>query len=168
MKALSTGFKQYAILAIAFSFWLFFFTERPYMGSKFHMDTFTTGDRHCTDVNLSFCQKMWLFHVPIRRLWVNQLNNLFDSFSRLCNIFFQIHVSSVGSVIICVVGNIQIGKNWNKSHRNMLNSNGPSMKPCEAAKIISDDELYVPFNFTLCFCLVKSEGNYFKEGISTA
>ena len=50
----------------------------------------------------------------------------------------------------------------------MLNSNGPSMKPCEAAKIISDDELYVPFNFTLCFCLVKSEGNYFKEGISTA
>ena len=55
MKALSTGFKQCAILAIALSFWLFFFTERPYMGSKFHMDTFTTGDTHCTDVNLSFC-----------------------------------------------------------------------------------------------------------------
>ena len=137
MKVLSTGFrwtdfKQYAILAIAFSFWLFFFTERPYMGFKFrmdtHMDTFVTGDRHCTDVNLSFCQKMWLFHVPIRRLWVNQLNNLFDSFSRLCNNFFLIHDSSVGSVIIYVVGNIQIEKNWNKSHRNMLNSNGPSMQ----------------------------------------
>ena len=64
MKALSTGFrcsnfKQYAILAIAFSFWLAFFTERPYMRSKFHMDTdidtFDIGDRHYTDVNLSFC-----------------------------------------------------------------------------------------------------------------
>ena len=44
------------------------------------------------------------------------------------------------------------GKNWNKSRRNMLNSNGPGMEPCGAPK---DHELYVPFNFTLCFCLVK-------------
>ena len=58
-------------------------------------------------------------------------------------------------------------KNRNKSHRNMLNSNGPSMDPCGTPRIISDHELYVPFNFTLCFHLVKYECNSFKEGIST-
>ena len=59
------------------------------------------------------------------------------------------------------------GKNWNKSHRNMLHSSGPSMEPCGTPKIISDHELYVPFNFTLCFRLVNYECNSFKEGIST-
>ena len=45
----------------------------------------------------------------------------------------------------------------------MLNSNGPSMEPCGTPKIISGHELYVPFNFTLYFGLVKYECNSFKE-----
>ena len=49
----------------------------------------------------------------------------------------------------------------------MLNNNGPSMDPYETPKRISDHELYVPFNFTLCFCLVKYECNSFTEEIST-
>ena len=48
----------------------------------------------------------------------------------------------------------------------MLNSNGPNMEPRGTSKIISDNELYEPFNFTLSFRLVKSECNSFKEGIS--
>ena len=59
------------------------------------------------------------------------------------------------------------GKNWNKLHRNMLNSDGPSMEPCRTPKIISNHKLCVPFNFTLCFHLVKYECNSFKEGIFT-
>ena len=49
----------------------------------------------------------------------------------------------------------------------MLNSTGPSMEPWGTPKIISDHEMYVPFNFTLCFCLVKYHCNSFKEGIFT-
>ena len=63
--------------------------------------------------------------------------------------------------------NINLRKNWNKSHGNLINSNGPTMEPCGTPKIISDHELYVPFSFTLCFHLVKYENNSFKEGIST-
>ena len=40
------------------------------------------------------------------------------------------------------------------------------MEPCRTPKIISDPKLYVPFNFTLCFPLVKYECKSFKEGIS--
>ena len=46
----------------------------------------------------------------------------------------------------------------------MLNSNGPIMEPCGTPKIISDHELYVPFNFTLCFRLVKKESVVLKKG----
>ena len=45
----------------------------------------------------------------------------------------------------------------------MSNSNGPSMEPGGNPKIISDHELYVPFNFTLCSRLVKYECNIFKN-----
>ena len=49
----------------------------------------------------------------------------------------------------------------------MLNSSGPNMEVFGTTNIISDHKLYVPFNFTLCFCLVKYERNIYKEGIST-
>ena len=49
----------------------------------------------------------------------------------------------------------------------MLSNNGPSMEPYGTPKRISDHELYVQFNFNLCFRLVKYECNSFKEGIST-
>ena len=49
----------------------------------------------------------------------------------------------------------------------MLNNNGQSMDPCGTAKRISDYELYEPFNFPLCFCLVTYECNSFRVGIST-
>ena len=49
------------------------------------------------------------------------------------------------------------GKNWNKLHRNMLNNNVASMEPYGTPKIISDHELYVPFNFTLSFRLIKQK-----------
>ena len=68
MKALRRSFlcsifKENAILAKAFSFWLAFFAERSYMGLKcqlvINMDTqklfiFTIGDGHSTYVNLNF------------------------------------------------------------------------------------------------------------------
>ena len=37
----------------------------------------------------------------------------------------------------------------------MLSNNGPSMEPYGTPKRISDHELYVQFNFNLCFRLVK-------------
>ena len=49
----------------------------------------------------------------------------------------------------------------------MLKSNGPSMAPCGSPNIISDHEMYVPFNLNLCLCLVNYKFNCFKEGIST-
>ena len=49
----------------------------------------------------------------------------------------------------------------------MFNNNGPSIDPCGPLKRISDHKLYVPFNFSLCFCLVKYECNSFREEIST-
>ena len=49
----------------------------------------------------------------------------------------------------------------------MLNNNSPSINPFGTPKRISDHELYVPFNFTLCFRLVQYECNSFREGIST-
>ena len=49
----------------------------------------------------------------------------------------------------------------------MLNNNDPSMDPCGTQEIISDHELYEPFNFTICFRLVKYECNSFREGIPT-
>ena len=59
------------------------------------------------------------------------------------------------------------GENWNKSHRKMLNSNGPNMEPYGTPKLISDHKLYVPFSFTLCFRLVKYECNSFKDSVYT-
>ena len=40
----------------------------------------------------------------------------------------------------------KIFTNWSKLHKNMLNSNGPTMEPCGTLKTISDHELHVPFN----------------------
>ena len=58
--------------------------------------------------------------------------------------------------------------NMKESHRNILKrQHGPSMKPGVCLMIISDHELYVPFNFTFCFRLVKYECSSFKEWIST-
>ena len=48
----------------------------------------------------------------------------------------------------------------------MLNSNFSSVEPCGTPEIISDHQLYMPFNFTLCFRVVKYECSGFKEGIS--
>ena len=42
----------------------------------------------------------------------------------------------------------------------MLNSNSPSMELCKTPKIISNHELYMPFNFTLCFCAVVIKKGY--------
>ena len=46
----------------------------------------------------------------------------------------------------------------------MLRSNCPSMEPCGIMKLISDHELYLPFNLTFCLRLVKYEFNSFEEG----
>ena len=102
-----------------------------------------------------------------RRFSVNHLNKVLNLFLDRVKHLIQTYVSWVGSVITGVVGAISRSeKNWNKSHINMLNNNGPSMDPCGTLKIISDNKLYVPLNFNLCFRLVKWECNSFKEGIT--
>ena len=137
----------------------------------FNMDTqklfiFTVGDGHSIYVNLNFLcrvfKKMWISRFAFRRLSGNHMNKAFDIFSRPCNI-----LSKFMSVEWWLLVILRSGKTLNKSHRSMLNSNGISIEPCGTPKMISNNEPYVPFNFTLCFRLVKYECNSFKEGIST-
>ena len=46
----------------------------------------------------------------------------------------------------------------------MLNCKGASMETCGILKLISDHELYLPFNFTFGLCLVKYWFDSFEEG----
>ena len=82
-----------------------------------------------------------------RRLLLNYLNKVPDIFSRWCNTLFKFMWVEWGMLVIS-----RSWKNWNKSHRNMLNSIGPSMELCGTAKIISNHDLFMTFNFSLCFC----------------
>ena len=74
------------------------FAAKSYMGLKYQLVinmnthkffTFTVGDSHFTNVNLNLLwwvrETMWLFWVTFRRIPVNHLNEVFDSFSRSCN-----------------------------------------------------------------------------------
>ena len=110
--------------------------------------------------NFSYCVRktMWLIWIS-----VSYLNKVLYYFSRSHNTLLKFYVSWAVGVIICVVGNSRLGKNWNKSYKNVLNSSGLSIEPCGTLKIIPDHELYVPFTFTLCFRLVKCECNSFKK-----
>ena len=185
MKALRrsflwSNFKEHAILAKAFSFWLSFLQRDL---------------TWCSNVNLLSIWIPWSFShlllemaIPymliwiscaefvrkwdfsgfgFRRLSVNHLNKVSDIFSRSCNTLFKFMLVEWGVLLSASLVISRSGKNWKKSHKNMLNSNGPSMDPCGTPKIISDHKLHVSFNFTLCFHLVKCECNSFKEEIST-
>ena len=97
---------------------------------------------------------------------MNHLNKVFDFFSRSCNTLFKFIVVEWALLSSAELIMSRLGKNWSKSHRNMLNSNSPTIEPCGTPKIIYH-ELYVTSNFNLCLLLVKYECNSFKEWIST-
>ena len=125
-----------------------------------------------TNVNFNFLcsvrkRRCDFFVFAFRRSSVNHLNKVFEIFSRLSNTLFKFILDEWGVLSSASFAISTSGKNWNKSHRNMLSNNGSSMEACGTPKRISDHELYVPFNITLCFRLVKYECNSFREGIST-
>ena len=58
--------------------------------------------------------------------------------------------------------NIIFVKHWNTLHINMLNSNG-KLGPQGVPTVISDQEIEVPFKFTICFGIVQYECNGLKK-----
>ena len=115
--------------------------------------TFTVGHGNFTNVNLNFLcwvrKKMCFSGFAFRRLSVNDLNKVFEIFSRSCNTLLKFMLDKWGMLSSVQFAISTSELNWEFQTR------------------ISDHELYVPFNFTLSFRLVKYECNSFIEGIST-
>ena len=172
------NFNEYAILAKSFSFWLAFLQRDLTWGSNVSLSS--------KWIPISFLYLLlqmavspmliWISCVEsvrrcdfcgfaFRRSLVNRLKKVFETFSRSCNTLFKLDDWGVLSSAQFAISTS--GKIWNKSQRNMLNNNRPSMDPCRTLKRISDHKLYDPFSFTLCFYLIKYECNSFREGVST-
>ena len=143
-RFLCSNFKEYAILAIAFSFLLVFWRRDPILGSNESLLSIWIPRSFSHLVLEMTIPPMWNdFLLNILGLsledyrwaiWVKYLTFFLDNvipYSNLCSLLFD-----WGALLIP-----RSTKSWNQSHRNMQNSNAPSMEPCGTPKIISNHKL---------------------------
>ena len=115
-----SNFKEYAILAKAFSFWLVLLERDLTRGSNvsFLSKWIPRSFSHLLLEMAILPMLIWISCVEFvrrcdfsgfafRKLAVNHLNKVFEFFSRSCNTLFKF-VRWVGSVVVCVVCNIYI------------------------------------------------------------
>ena len=165
MKALKsllcTNFKEYVILAKAFSFLLASQKRDLTCGSNVILLSIW--------ILRSFSNLLLEMAIPprrcdfsgfaFRRLSVNHLKKILDIFSRSRNSLFKLTLVEWGVLTSAWLVISRSRKNLNKLYRNMLNNYGPSMDAWLTLKIISGHEMCVSFNSTFCFCLIKCECN---------
>ena len=147
MKALRrsflfSNFKEYAVLAKLFSFWLAFLQRDLTWGSNFSLllILITRSFSHLLLEMAIPPMLIWIYLVvylrrcdfsgfAFRRFSMKHLKKRFDYLSRLRNTLFKFMLSEWTVLSSGWLAISRLGKNWNKLHRHMLNSNDPSINP---------------------------------------
>ena len=139
---LCSNFAEYAVLAKSTSFWLAFLHRNLTWGSN--------GSWLSKWISRSFSHLLLEMTIPSILIWISCVYFVgrcdFSGFT-FRRLSMNLRVKYLRFFLDCVIpysyfyqlsGDYYHLSTWNKSQKNMLNSNGLSMEPCGNPKIISD------------------------------